>query len=82
MPTIYKEVEVDYDVEDFTDDELVEEIESRGFRVLAEDEDIFADDETIQEAIWRYKNGYIEDTLLLIERKFPELYGLHKRIKT
>jgi hypothetical protein len=30
MPLIYKEVEVDVDLDDFDDDELVEELERRG----------------------------------------------------
>jgi hypothetical protein len=30
MPTIYKEVEVDVDLDDFDTDDLVEELESRG----------------------------------------------------
>jgi hypothetical protein len=29
MPTIYKEVEVDVDLDDFDDDELIEEVERR-----------------------------------------------------
>jgi hypothetical protein len=30
MPTIYQEVEVDVDLDPFTDDELIEEMERRG----------------------------------------------------
>ena len=30
MPTVYTEVEVDVDLEDFADDDLIEEIERRG----------------------------------------------------
>jgi hypothetical protein len=30
MPTVYTEVEVDVDLEDFDDDDLVEELERRG----------------------------------------------------
>lgn len=30
MPLIYKEVEVDVDLEDFDDDELIDELERRG----------------------------------------------------
>ena len=31
MPTVYTEVEVDVDLEDFDDDDLIEELERRGF---------------------------------------------------
>lgn len=30
MPTVYTEVEVDVDLEDFDDDDLIEEVERRG----------------------------------------------------
>lgn len=30
MPSVYKEVEVDVDLDDFEDDELIEELERRG----------------------------------------------------
>lgn len=80
MPTVYKEVEVDIDLYDVDDDDLIDEIESRGYKVSMKDqEDVHPE---IQEAIWRFKTGYIEDAVLLIERRFPELYGLNKRIKT
>jgi len=80
MPTVYKEVEVDIDLDDVDDDDLIDEIERRGYKILAED----VEDERpeIREAIWRYKAGYIEDAMLLLERRFPELYGISKRIKT
>ena len=76
MPKVYREVEVDID--DFDDDDLIEEIESRGYKVLMEDQE--DQQPEIQEAIWRYKNGYIEDAMILLERRFPELYGISKRI--
>jgi hypothetical protein len=33
MPTVYKEVEVDVDLDDFDDDDLIEEIERRNLGV-------------------------------------------------
>lgn len=76
MPKVYREV--DFDIDDFDDDDLIEEIESRGYKVLMEDQE--DQQPEIQEAIWRYKNGYIEDAMILLERRFPELYGISKRI--
>jgi hypothetical protein len=35
----------------------------------------------IQEMIWRFKHGYIEDAMILLERRFPEMYGISKLIK-
>jgi hypothetical protein len=31
--TVYKEVEVDVELDDFTDDDLIEELEGRGFTI-------------------------------------------------
>lgn len=79
MPVITKYIDLDLDEVD--DEELIEEIESRGYCVIHKD-DKEEEHPEIQEAIWRYKAGYIEDAVLLLERRFPELYGLSKRINT
>lgn len=78
MPMITKYIDLDLDLDDVDDDDLIEEIESRGYKVLMKDQE--DQHPEIQEAIWRYKNGYIEDAMVLLERRFPELYGLSKRI--
>lgn len=75
MPYITTEV----NLSDIDDDDMIDEIESRGYKVLMEDQE--DQHPEIQEAIWRYKNGYIEDAMVLIERRFPEFYNLSKRIK-
>ena len=72
-------VSVDVDLDDFDDDDLIGEIESRGYKVLAEDKE--DEHPVLQEMIWRYKAGYIEDAMLLLERKFPEMYGISKLIR-
>jgi hypothetical protein len=84
MPTVSKEFEVDVDLDEFEDDDLIEEMKSRGFHVTDEN-GLSCDhpsntEETIQEMIWRYKNGQIEDAMILLERCFPEMYGIHKLI--
>jgi hypothetical protein len=69
---------VDVDLSDIDDDDMIEELEARGYKILMRDhEDQHPE---IQEAIWRFKNGYLEDTVMLLERHFPELYGLSKRL--
>ena len=82
--SVYKEVEVDVDVEDFDTSDLIEEIESRGYSVCDKNQKkvlhTFADD--MDEVIWRYKTGYIEDAMILLERSFPELYGISKLIRS
>lgn len=80
----YKEVWVD-DAEliDFDDRELIDELEGRGWEVQKAKvpSDISDIEPDIDLVIWRYKMGYIEDAMLLLERMYPELYGLSKRIK-
>ena len=78
MTTVTKYIELD--ISEIEDDELIDEIESRGYTVLMEDQE--DQHPEIKEAIWRYKNGYIEDAVILLERRFPDLYGLSKRINT
>jgi hypothetical protein len=79
---IYTEVEIDLD--EFEDDDLIEEMESRGFHVTDENGLSFDHpsntEEMIQEMIWCYKNGKIEDAMILLERCFPEMYGIQKHI--
>ena len=76
MPTVSTFVEVDLD--DFDDDDLITELEQRGYLVSSEETD---PDNLLAEMIWRYKNGYIEDAMLLLERRFSEMHGISKRIK-
>ena len=71
MPYVDVEVELD----DFGDDDLIKELKYRGY-TIAEEESV-----QMQDVIWRYTRGYIEDAMILLERLYPELYGLHKRIK-
>lgn len=70
------------DLEDFDDDDLIYELEYRGYNVNHSNEDnLFEKDDILSEMIWRYKNGYIEDAMFLLERRFPEMHGITRRIK-
>jgi hypothetical protein len=69
MPNVYVDVELD----DFEDDDLIKELEYRGYDVLGTSLDM-------KDVIWRYKAGYIEDALLILERLYPDLYGISKLV--
>lgn len=74
---------VDIDLNEVDDEEMIYELEDRGYTVVhSDDDDPYEEDGILSEMIWRYKNGYIEDAMLLLERRFPEMYGISKRIKT
>jgi hypothetical protein len=77
MTAVYREVEVD--IGEFDDDDLIDELEHRGYTVLMEDQE--DQHPEILEMIWRFKHGYIEDAMILLERRFPEMYGISKLIK-
>ena len=81
MPYVNVDVEVELDVVDTED--LIREIESRGFEVYADEQTINLKlmDE-MEEVVWRYRTGYIEDAMILLERSFPELYGISKLIRS
>jgi hypothetical protein len=55
---------------DFEDDELIEEIQSRGYTVEEEPD--------LVEVAWRLRRGDVKEALILLERKVPELAGITK----
>lgn len=69
MPTFEQTVYVDIDFADLDEDDLIEELESRGFYVGKEEPDI-----TSVEQYWNQGNR--KEALVLLERKFPELIGI------
>lgn len=74
----YKEVWVDdAELDDFDDDDLIEELEDRGYRVVKNGE---ANNQEIEDVMWHFKSGRKLDALILLERIYPELYGLSKLV--
>lgn len=84
MPTVTVNTDVDVDVEleEFDTDDLIEEIESRGYAVCDKDEKkalhTFSDD--MEDVIWEFKRGQPLEALIRLERAFPELYGISKLV--
>ena len=77
MPYVSVNTDVEVELDMFDDGELIEELEDRGFKVIHKD-DVNALDDEMEEVVWRFKNGYILDAMLLLERKYPDLYGITK----
>ena len=73
MPTFEQTVYVDVDLGDLDEDELIKELEDRGFHVGVERHDIIAIENT-------WNRGDKKEALVLLERKFPELIGISKLI--
>jgi hypothetical protein len=71
----YKEVWVDdAEIEEFEDIDLIEELESRGYLITKKSEDHL--DQEIEDVVWHFRNGRKKDALIVLERIYPELYGL------
>lgn len=69
MPTLEQTVYVDVDLDDFDDQDLIEELEARGYYVSEMEHDIIAIE-------YDWNRGAKKDALILLERKFPELRGI------
>ena len=84
MPTFTKEtwVEVDIDVDagDFDDDELIEELEDRGYTVTKDP--VPTEDNDLSNVAWLLSLNKTEEALIQLERLLPQLEGIHKTIKS
>ena len=72
MPTFSQTVYVDVDFDDLDEQDLIDELESRGF-VVSEAPQL---DIVDIEQYWN--RGDKKEALVLLERKFPELIGISK----
>ena len=72
MPTFSQTVYVDVDFDDLDEQDLIDELESRGFFVSKAPELDIVDVEQ------RWNRGDKKEALVLLERKFPELVGISK----
>ena len=84
MPTFTKEtwVEVDIDVEadEFNDDELIEELEDRGYTVF---KNLTREEETdLSTVAWLLDLNKTEEALIMLERMLPQLDGITQKIKS
>lgn len=75
MPTFEQTVYVDVDFDDLDEQDLIDELESRGFIVTRNSRTPEVDIISIEE-YWNSCNR--KEALILLERKFPELIGISK----
>ena len=74
MPTFEQTVYVDVDLDDFDEEDLIKELEDRGFYVISEQQ------HDIISVEYHWNRGDKKEALVLLERKFPELIGISKLI--
>ena len=75
MPTYSQTVYVDVDLDDFEDEDLSEELQSRGYMVSEKNAEPEFDIVAIEQC---WNRGNKKEALILLERKFPELIGIAK----
>jgi hypothetical protein len=75
MATVWTEVEVNVDLDDFEDDDLIDEIERRKYFVSEKERENF------QDVIDWYKRGNTVEALVQLEKIIPELYGISGKVK-
>lgn len=83
MPSFSKEVWIDVELDEFDDDELVEEIEDRGYTVTKNSDLVDTKDQSdIDSIVWLLSLNKTEEALIQLERMFPELKGIANKIKS
>jgi adenosine deaminase len=77
----YKRISVDVYLDEFDDEDLIEELEGRGYNVnkLVDDEEEVRN--LLQEVIDWYKRGDVKEALIQLERVEPELFGISEKVK-
>lgn len=68
MSTKYISTEIEVGLEEWRDDELIEEINARGYKVEDDEDDV--------EIQWRWRRGDKKEALVLMERKYKWLRGI------
>ena len=71
-------VDVYVELDDIETKDLIAELKGRGYITTEKDKPTSG----MQDVIWRYTNGYIEDAMMLLEREYPELYGISRKIRS
>jgi|LakMenEpi03Aug12_release.lakeMendotaPanAssembly.Ray.scaffolds.fasta_scaffold03894_33 hypothetical protein len=74
MPTFEQTVYVDVDADDFDDDDLIDELERRGYTVTKDP----AADACFVDVAWHIERGNLKEALILLERELPELKGISR----
>lgn len=77
MPTFEQTVYVDVDLDDFDDEDLAKELQSRGYMVSEKNAELELDTVSVEQY---WNRGDKKEALILLERKFPELIGIAKLV--
>lgn len=77
MPTFEQTVYVDVDLDDFDDEDLTKELQSRGYMVSEKNAEPELDTVSVEQY---WNRGDKKEALILLERKFPELRGISQLV--
>lgn len=81
MASFSQQVWVDIDLEEFDDDELIEEMEDRGYSITKNPLQYTSDDD-LKNIAWLLTLNKTEEALIQLERLLPELRGIKDKIKS
>jgi hypothetical protein len=70
MPTITTEVQVDVDLEDIDTDELIDEIEDRGFSVISRDEATMQNEAIVDDIHNLYQDFILWNDTMMADKQF------------
>lgn len=76
MPTFSQTVYVDVEMDEFDVDDLIDELESRGYTVL---KDPIAEADFVN-VEWHVQRGELKEALILLERQVPELRDISRLV--
>lgn len=76
MPTFKQTVYVDVDFDDLDEQDLIDELESRGFTVTKDP--VFETD--FVNVAWHVERGELKEALILLERQVLELRGISQLV--
>ena len=81
MATISETVYIDVEADEFDDDELIEELEDRGYSITKNPLQYTSDDD-LKNIAWLLTLNKTEEALIQLERLLPELRGIKDKIKS
>lgn len=72
MGTFSETVYIDVELSDFDEDEIVEYLEHRGYKVTKDN----LQEAAYVDVAWHVNRGELKEALILLEREIPELKGI------
>jgi hypothetical protein len=74
-------VNVDVDLREFDDDELIEELEDRGWDIPdKKDKSHIIDENLVKDMVDWFRRGNAKEAMIMLERIYPDMRGISDRV--